>query len=97
MCFKKLTAIGGLLEIKPSPPVRISNKCCLRRVVWHRDTRGAAILVDACLANDAFNLITVRERLAQSLEYNACDTFLLKQNKSQRVSVELLSIVPSVR
>jgi hypothetical protein len=74
--FKVLAAVRCLRYIETGSFVCIINERFLRLVVRHGDARRAAILVDASLANNALDAITVSQSFTQCLEHNTGYAFL---------------------
>lgn len=67
MSFEKLTTILCFRDIQPCSSVHRSYQSLLRTVARHRNTGRAAILVEAGFPDNALNLITVTQSLAQGL------------------------------
>ncbi len=76
MRLEELAAILGTGYVKTSLCICRPDEGFLGAMAGHGDTSGPAVLVDARLADDALNAVSVAQSLTERLEDDRADSFL---------------------
>jgi len=73
--FEELTTILRPAAIETTPCIRPFDQVHLGQGVWHGDARCAAVLIDTGLPDETLDVISVRERPLQRLQYHCRKAF----------------------
>lgn len=81
MSFEELATFSRFLRVKACSRVRVADQSLLSDVAGHRDACRFAILVHPCLPDDTLDVVTIKQRLAESLEDDGAHAFLIGISK----------------